>query len=85
LMSNSLDSFAVLFRHVLAMLGSEAPFEKRECVMRLADQLKLDKRVFARIFDYSSDEETWLENEAEETFTAYLAQVERVIEVVDKE
>ena len=85
LMSNSLDSFAVLFRHVLAMLGSEAPFEKRECVMRLADQLKLDKKVFARIFDYSSDEETWLESEAEETFTAYLAQVERVIEVVDKE
>jgi hypothetical protein len=85
LMSNSLDSFAVLFRHVLAMLGSEAPFEKRECVMRLADQLKLDKKVFARIFDYSPDEETWLESEAEETFTAYLAQVERVIEVVDKE
>ena len=83
LMSNSLDSFAVLFRHVLAMLGSEAPFEKRECVMRLADQLKLDKKVFARIFDYSPDEETWLESEAEETFTAYLAQVERVIEVVD--
>jgi len=85
LMSNSLDSFAVLFRHVLAMLGSEAPFEKRECVMRLADQLKLDKKVFARVFDYSPDEETWLESEAEETFTAYLAQVERVIKVVDKE
>lgn len=85
LMSNSLDSFAVLFRHVLAMLGSEAPFEKRECVMRLADVLKLDKKVFARIFDYSLDEETWLESEAEETFTVYLAQVERVIEVVDKE
>ena len=48
-------------------------------------QLKLDKKIFARIFDYSPDEETWLESEAEETFTAYLAQVERVIEVVDKE
>jgi hypothetical protein len=85
LMSNSLDSFAVLFRHVLAMLGQEAPIEMRECVMRLGDTLKLDKNVLARIFDYTADEEIWLETEAEETFAAYLAQIEQVIQVVDKE
>ena len=29
LMSDSLDDFAVLFRHVLAMMGKEAPFNRR--------------------------------------------------------
>ncbi|HVG21079.1 MAG TPA: hypothetical protein VNI02_18680 [Blastocatellia bacterium] len=84
LMANSLDSFAVLFRHVLAMLGKDAPFEKRECVMKLADALKLDKQVFTRIFDYAGDDELWLEAETSETFAGYLRQIERVIETVDK-
>jgi hypothetical protein len=83
LMANSLDSFAVLFRHVLAMLGQDAPFEKRECVMKLADTLKLNKKVFARIFDYAIDDELWLEAETEATFAAYLAEIQSVIEVVD--
>jgi hypothetical protein len=84
LMSNSLDSFAILFRHALEMLGEDAPFEKRECVMKLADKLNLDKRVFTRILDYAPEEEIWLESETEETFATYLAEIERVIEVVDK-
>jgi hypothetical protein len=84
LMANSLDSFAVLFRHVLVILGKDAPFEKRECVLKLADALKLDKRVFTRIFDYAVDEELWLETETNETFAGYLTQIERVIEAVDK-
>ena len=66
------------------MLGEVAPFEKRECIMRLADTLKLDKKVLTRILDYTPEDEIWLEAETEETFAAYLAQIERVIEVVDK-
>ena len=84
LMADSLDSFAVLFRHVLVMLGKEASFNKRECVMRLADELKLDKKVLVRIFEYAPDEEVWLESETNETFAKYLAQIEKVIEVVDR-
>ena len=84
LMANSLDSFAVLFRHVLAMLGKDAPFEKQDCVMKLADALKLDKEIFRRIFKYDADEELWLETETSETFAGYLKQIELVIEAVDK-
>ena len=84
LMADSLDNFAVLFRHVLMMFEKEAPFEKRECVMKLADEMKLDKQVFARIFEYATDEEVWLESETNETFAKYLGQIEKVIEAVDK-
>ena len=85
LMAESLDDFAVLFRHVLAMLGKEASFDKRECVMKLAGELQLDETVFARIFEYAVDEEVWLESETNESFSTYLAQLAKVIKVVDKE
>lgn len=84
LMADSLDNFAVLFRHLLAMRGREASFDKRECVMSLADELHMDKEVLARIFEYAPDREVWLESETNETFGKYLAQIEKVIEAVDK-
>ncbi len=84
LMSESLDNFAVLFRHVLVMLGKEAPFNKRECVMKLAEELNLDKKILARIFEYGPDKEVWLESETNETFAKYLAQIDKVIDTVDK-
>ncbi len=84
LMVDSLDSFAALFRHVLDMLGGKASFDKRECVMELADTLKLDKKVFTRIFDYEADEDLWLEAETNETFASYLLQIERVVDAVNQ-
>lgn len=84
LMAESLDNFAVLFRHVLAMLGKEAPFNKRECVMKLAEELNLDKTVLVRIFEYAPDKEVWLESETNDTFAKYLAQIEKVIDTVDR-
>jgi len=85
LMAESLDSLAVLFRHVLELMGKEAPFDKRECVMKLGDALDLDKRVFERIFQCETDEEVWLQAETDEVFGKYLAQIERVIDAVDSE
>ena len=84
LMVDSLDSFVVLFRHVLEMMGGKASFDKRECIMEIVDTLKLDKKVFTRIFDYEADEELWLEAETNETFAAYLLQIERVIDAVQE-
>src|SRR6266478_7684474 len=83
LMAESLDNFAVLFRHVITMRGKEAPFDKRESIMKLADELALDKKVFERIFEYSGDEHVWLEWETNEVFGKYLEQIELVVEAVD--
>ena len=84
LMANSLDSFAVLFRHMLLMGGHDAPFDKRGCVMKIAEVLKLDKQVFARIFAHADTEDLWLQTEADTIFAGYLKQIERVIVTVDK-
>ncbi|MBI3650695.1 MAG: hypothetical protein HY231_06565 [Acidobacteria bacterium] len=85
LMSDSLDSFVTLFRHVLELLGSDAPLEKNATLIRIADELKLDKKVFARLAEYAADEEVWLEAETNETFGAYLKLLERVIQTVDEQ
>lgn len=83
LMADSLESFAVLFRHVLGAFGVDAPYDKRECVLRLAQSLDLDRATFLRIFDYAADEDVWLEAETRRTFASYLVQIERVIHAVD--
>jgi len=85
LMADSLDSFVVLFRHVLEVFGIEAPVERNDVLLRLADELQLDKTVFARIAEYRKDEEIWLESETTETFAAYLKLLERVIRAVDEQ
>jgi hypothetical protein len=84
LMADSLESFGVLFRHVLYMLGEDAPLDLHESAMALARKLGLDQSTFKRILDYDRDEEVWLESETNETFKRYLAQINRVIETVDR-
>lgn len=83
LMTDSLDNFAVLFRHVLSIRGKQAPLDKYECVMALSRELALEEAVFQRIFEYATDGKVWLEWETSEVFGKYLAQIERVIAAVD--
>src|ERR1044071_8545839 len=54
LMSDSLASFAALFRAVLILFGKEAPVAKPDCVRAPARRLKLDPKPFERLFSFSS-------------------------------
>ena len=85
LMSDSLASFAALFRAVLILHGQEAPVAKPACVRATAKLLKLNNEPFERIFEFrSSGSFPSTEKEANEIFGAYMDQVEQVIEVVDE-
>jgi predicted nucleotidyltransferase len=86
LMADSLSSFASLFRAVLLLKGTEPPIAKRETVRALARLLSLDGEPFERIFELreAGAAASLTEVEANDLFAAYLAQIERVIEVVDK-
>jgi hypothetical protein len=84
LMADSLNSFVVLFRHVLEMLGLDVPTDRNAILLKIADELQLDKKVFARISEYAADEEVWLEAETNETFGAYLKLLEQVTDAVDE-
>ena len=85
LMSDSLSSFAALFRAVLLLSGEEPPVAKPDCVRATVRKLKLDGEPFERIFELRTrDDLSLTDNEANELFGAYLTQIERVIEVVDR-
>jgi len=85
LMSDSLASFAALFRAVLMLHGEEPPVGKPDCVRATARLLHLDPAPFERIFTFrSGDKLPSSEKEANELFGAYLLQVEQVVEVVDE-
>ena len=85
LMSESLSSFAALFRAVLLLHGEEAPVAKPDCVRATAKLLNLDPVPFERIFEFrASGNLPSSEKEANELFGAYLFQVEQVVEAVDE-
>jgi predicted nucleotidyltransferase len=85
LMSDSLSSFAVLFRAVLLLHEQEPPVAKADCVRATARLLKLEAAPFERIFEFRTNGALpRSEKEANELFAAYMFQIEQVVEAVDE-
>jgi hypothetical protein len=85
LMSDSLASFAALFRAVLLLKGEEPPAAKPDIVRATVRLLGLDANPFERIFVLRAGGDNSLtEREANELFASYMAQIETVIETVDE-
>jgi predicted nucleotidyltransferase len=85
LMSDSLASFAALFRAVLILHGEDAPVAKPDCVRATVRRFGLDPEPFEKIFAFrSSDYLPPTEKEANDIFAAYMIQIDRVIQVVDE-
>jgi hypothetical protein len=84
-MSDSLASFAALFRAVLSLHGQEAPLSKAESIRAAVRLLDLEAQPFEQILEMREKTRTKLtEAEASNVFSAYMAQIERVIEAVDR-
>ena len=85
LMSDSLASFAALFRAVLILHGQEPPVSKPDTVHATVRLLKLEAAPFGQILELRAKAKSKLtETEADNLFAAYMAQIERVIEAVDQ-
>lgn len=85
LMTESLSSFASLFRAVLLMHDANPPATKHEIVALTVERLGLDGSVFERIFKMRESEfsNTLSEIEANNIFGEYMEQIENVIYAVD--
>ena len=85
LMTDSLSSFAALFAPVVLLHGQEPPVLRAEIVRAAARLLGLDGAVFERVFALrEAGTAAPGEREAVELFASYLAQIELVIEAVDR-
>ena len=85
LMSDSLASFAALFRAVLLLHGKDAPVSKPDCVRATVQLLRLEAEPFEKIFEFrASDSLPRSETEANAIFGSYMFQIEQVVEAVDE-
>ena len=85
LMNDSLGSFAALFRAALILHGEEPPITKAATVHAIVSLYKLDAFPFDEILELGKKTtSTMTEDEANEVFSAYMAQIERVIQAVDR-
>ena len=85
LMSDSLASFAALFRALLILKGHEPPISKRDSVQTTVRVFSLDAAPFERILEMHTDKgSTLTEAEANSLFSNYMTQIEKVIEAVDR-
>jgi predicted nucleotidyltransferase len=85
LMTDSLASFAALFRAVLILHGQEPPIDKADSVRATVRLLELDETPFERILELrTKTASTMTTAEANNLFSGYMAQIERVIRAVDR-
>jgi ribosomal protein L30/L7E len=85
LMSDSLASFAALFRAVLILHGQEPPINKPDSVRATVRLLGLDKTPFEKILELRKKTSSSLTTaDANKIFSGYMAQIERVIQAVDQ-
>ena len=86
LMSESLTSFAALFRAVLLLGGGTPPAKKHEVVAITAGKFNLDGATFEKIFNIRENNFAGNLDEmsANRLFADYMEQIERVIDAVDQ-
>lgn len=85
LLADSLASFAALFRAVLILHGKEAPVSKADTVRATAHLLNIEAEPFDRILELRSKTKPAVsEAELDKLFSSYMAQIERVIQAVDR-
>ena len=85
LMIDSFASFAALFRAVLILHGHESPVSNADAVRRAVSLLGLDGKPFEWILERRARKTSSLiESEVNNIFAAYLVQIERVIDAVDR-
>ena len=84
LLVDSLGTFAKLFRFALRVAGASEPRTRRASLREAIRHFGLDSAPFDRILEARSSGATMKEADAHATFGAYLEQIQRVIDAVDR-
>lgn len=89
LMTASVSSFTVLFRHAAIALGDsvselEQPLRKREAIDRLASMLGFEARPFHLVLDVREDRKSARELDAQSLFAEYLTAVTFVVNEIGR-
>jgi predicted nucleotidyltransferase len=84
LMTDSLSTFCVLFRHALLLHGAEAPFEKRAVLDHAARQFGLEPSPFQALLDLREGKTKPRQIQPGPLFERYLKEIQVVVNAVDR-
>jgi len=84
LLLDSVSTFCVLFRHALALHGTEAPPQKRDVVRLAGERFGIDPAPFEKLLDVRERRAKARDLDAVTVLAACMAQIERVIDAVDR-
>jgi predicted nucleotidyltransferase len=84
LLSDSLSTFCVLFRHALLLAGTEPGFEKRQVIAKTRERFGIDPSPFEAILDLREGKRKPRDVDPSPLFESYLVQIQTVINAVDQ-
>ncbi len=84
LLVDSVSTFAVLFRHALALHGAEAPYRKREVIEAARRQFGIDAAPFEKLLDIREERVKARDVEPVGLLAEYLQGIGAVIDAVDR-
>lgn len=84
LLAESVSTFCVLARHALLLHGLPAGFLKREIVEQARQAFGIEATPFLQLLDFREGKVKAKALEPVPLFESYLAQIERVVEAVDR-
>ncbi len=84
LMTDSVATFCVLFRHAMALMGEPRKFSKRDVVEQARLKLGIDAQPFLTLLDLREDKIKPRGLEATPLLASYLKEVQAVIAAVDQ-
>jgi len=84
LMLDSISTFATLFRHALILSGEEPPVKKREIFEQSASKFSILSTPFETLLDVRGGKRRLEDTEIRPLFEAYLREITRMAEFVDR-
>ena len=84
LMTDSIPTFATLFRHVLLLSGAEAPLKKREIFRAAAARFGIVSAPFETLLEVRDHQRRLTDPEIRSVFEEYLRQITKAAEHIDR-
>ena len=84
LLIRSISTFVALLKGIIRLYGKKVPAKKNEIIDAAPAALKLDKELFKRILSVKEQKSDINGGEIEGVFSMYMAEMDRVADIVDK-
>ena len=83
LLIGSISTFLTLFKHTIRLFGQVPPKKKVDALEPLSQKTGINKQVFLNVFNMKLGDKAALNFDAEQVMKEYVAEIEKVIKIVN--